>query len=45
VGVPEPGVVAVTEAMRVTDCPKAGYLTDEMTLVEVLALLTIESRA
>jgi len=40
VGVPEPGAVAVTVAVSVTDCPKTDGLTDEMTAVEVLALLT-----
>jgi len=40
VGVPEPGAVAVTVAVKVTDCPCLDGLRDEMTAVEVLALLT-----
>ena len=40
VGVPEPGAVALTVAVKVTDCPKTDGLTDEVTVVEVLALFT-----
>jgi len=41
VGVPVPGAVAVTVAVKVTDCPKTEGLTEELTAVVVLALLTV----
>jgi hypothetical protein len=40
VGVPAPGAATVTVAVNVTACPKTGELTDEATVVVVLALLT-----
>ncbi len=40
VGVPAPGAVTVTVAVNVTDCPKTDGLTDEATVVDVLALFT-----
>ena len=41
VGVPVPGAVAVTVAVKVTDWPKTEGLTEEATAVVVLALLTV----
>ena len=41
VGVPVPGAVAITVAVKVTACPKTEGLTDELTAVVVLALLTV----
>src|SRR5438094_10610761 len=40
VGVPVPGAVAVTVAVKVTGCTKTEGLTEELTTVVVLALLT-----
>ena len=40
VGVPEPGALAVTVAVNVTDWPKTDGLAVVATLVVVLALLT-----
>ena len=40
VGVPAPGAVTVTVAVKVTGCPTADGLGDEVTIVDVLALLT-----
>jgi hypothetical protein len=40
-GLPAPGAVTVTVAVKVTLCPKTDGLTDEATVVVVLALLTI----
>src|SRR2546427_11628411 len=41
VGVPVPGAVAVTVAVKVTDWPNTEGLTEEVTAVAVLALLTV----
>jgi hypothetical protein len=41
VGMPVPGAVAITVAVKVTACPKIEGLTDELTAVVVLALLTV----
>ena len=41
VGMPVPGAVAITVAVKVTDCPKTEGLIDELTAVVVLALLTV----
>lgn len=41
VGVPDPGATGETVAVKVTDCPKTGRLNDEVTVVVVLALLTV----
>jgi len=40
VGVPAPGVTAVTVAVKVTDCPNVLGFCDEITPVVVLVLLT-----
>src|ERR1700680_1084423 len=40
VGVPEPGALAVTVAVKVTLCPDAEGLTDELNAVVVTAWLT-----
>jgi hypothetical protein len=40
VGVPAPGGVTVTVAVKVTACPTADGFADEVTVVDVLALLT-----
>ena len=40
VGVPAPGATADTVAVNVTDWPKTEGFADEVTVVEVLALLT-----
>src|SRR5438128_11788015 len=40
VGVPVPGAVAVTVAVKVTDWPETEGLTEEATAVVVLAALT-----
>ena len=39
-GVPAPGATGDTVAVNVTDWPKTDGLTDEVTVVAVLALLT-----
>ena len=41
VGVPAPGAVTVTVAVKVTACPTEDGLADEATVVVVLALLTV----
>jgi hypothetical protein len=40
VGVPDPGAVGVTVAVKVTVCPNTEGLADEVTPVVVLALFT-----
>ena len=40
VGVPEPGVLAVTVAVKVTDWPDLEGLSEETTIVVVSALFT-----
>jgi hypothetical protein len=40
VGVPEPGEVTVTIAVKVTDWPKTDGFTEELTAVVVAALFT-----
>jgi hypothetical protein len=40
VGVPAPGLVALTVVVKVTDWPKTDGLTEEVTAVVVAALLT-----
>jgi len=40
VGLPAPGAVTVTVAVKVTDCPNTDGFADELRLVLVLALLT-----
>jgi hypothetical protein len=40
-GVPEPGALAVTVAVKVTLCPAVEGLLDEVTLVLVLSLFTV----
>jgi hypothetical protein len=40
VGVPEPGALAVTVAVKVTTCPDPEGLTDELNAVVVAAWLT-----
>jgi hypothetical protein len=40
-GLLAPGAVTVTVAVKVTLCPKTDGLTDDATVVVVLALLTI----
>ena len=41
VGVPEPGALALTVAVKVTDWPKTEGLDEEATAVVVLSLLTV----
>ena len=41
VGVPVPGATALTVAVKVTDCPNTDGFTDEVTVVELLALFTV----
>jgi hypothetical protein len=41
VGVPAPGDTALTVAVNVTDWPKTDGFTDEVTVAELLALLTV----
>ena len=41
VGVPTPGETALTVAVKVTDCPNTDGFTDEVTVVELLALFTV----
>ena len=41
VGVPDPGATALTVAVNVTDCPNTDGFTDEVTVVELLAWLTV----
>ena len=41
VGVPEPGALAVTVVVKVTDWPKSDGFVDELTLVPVASLLTV----
>ena len=41
VGVPAPGATALTVAVKVTAWPEADGFTDEVTVVELLALLTV----
>ena len=41
VGVPTPGETALTVAVKVTAWPDADGFTDEVTVVELLALLTV----
>jgi len=41
VGVPAPGAVTVTVAVKVTACPTEDGLGDDVTVVDVLALLTV----
>jgi hypothetical protein len=41
VGVPAPGGVTVTVAVKVTACPTVDGLDDEVTVVDVPALVTI----
>jgi hypothetical protein len=45
VGVPTPGETALTVAVNVTAWPDADGFTDEVTVVELLALLTVWVRA
>src|SRR5688572_31266336 len=40
-GVPAPGATALTVAVKVTACPTTDGLTDEVTAVVVLALITV----
>jgi hypothetical protein len=40
-GVPAPGAVALTVAVKVTDCPKTDGFAEEPTAVVVFALLTV----
>src|SRR5205809_919293 len=40
VGVPAPGAVTVTVAVKVTDCPNTDGLAEDVRLVLVFALLT-----
>src|SRR5438093_8846180 len=41
VGVPEPGLFAVTVAVKVTDCPNTDGLAEELTNVVVPAFCTV----
>src|SRR5207247_320158 len=41
VGVPAPGLLAVTVAVKVTDCPDSDGLAEELTSVVVLAFVTV----
>src|SRR5216117_2583887 len=41
VGVPAPGLLAVTVAVKVTDCPDTDGLAEELTSVVVLAFFTV----
>ena len=41
VGVPLPGALAETVAVRVTDCPKTDVLADETSAVLLAALFTV----
>src|SRR5204863_2199820 len=41
VGVPAPGLLAVTVAVKVTDCPDSDGLAEELTSVAVLAFFTV----
>ena len=41
VGVPVPGETALTVAVNITDWPNTDGFTDEVTVVELLALLTV----
>ncbi len=41
VGVPAPGLFAVTVAVKVTDCPDTDGLAEELTDVAVLAFFTV----
>ena len=41
VGVPAPGLFAVTVAVKVTDCPDTDGLAEELTSVVVLAFFTV----
>jgi hypothetical protein len=41
VGVPAPGATALTVAENVTLCPNTDGFTDEVTVAELLALLTV----
>jgi hypothetical protein len=41
VGVPEPGATALTVAVKVTDWPNTEGFTDEVTVVELDAWLTV----
>src|SRR2546429_8941009 len=41
VGVPAPGLFAVTVAVKVTDCPDTDGLADELTHVVVPAFVTV----
>ena len=41
VGVPEPGLLAVTVAVKVTDCLNTDGLAEELTSVVVLAFFTV----
>jgi hypothetical protein len=41
VGVPEPGGLAVTVAVKVTACPDEEGLTDELSAVLVVPLFTV----
>ncbi len=41
VGVPAPGLFAVTVAVKVTDCPDSDGLAEELTSVVVLAFFTV----
>src|SRR5438093_9609943 len=41
VGVPAPGLLAVTVAVKVTDCPDSDGLAEELTSVVVLAFFTV----
>jgi hypothetical protein len=41
VGVPLPGALTVTVAVKVTDCPDTDGLADELREVVVLALVTV----
>ncbi len=39
-GLPAPGAVTVTVAVKVTDCPNTDGLVDDVSVVDVFALLT-----
>ena len=41
VGVPAAGATGVTVAVNVTDCPDTDGFTDDVTVVELLALFTV----
>jgi hypothetical protein len=45
VGIPEPGATALTVAVNVTPSPKTDGFSDDVTVVELLALLTVWLKA